>query len=59
MQVDTGKVVAVYHARSEAEDAVSFKKSIASAFQANFMGTEEEEEDDIQSTHRSHYRYEQ
>ena len=34
-----------------------FKKAIAAAFQANFKGTEEEEEIDPQSKHISHYRW--
>jgi hypothetical protein len=49
--------VAVHHANDESSDAVDFKKSIAAAFQANFKGTEREEEDDPQSDHVSHYRY--
>ena len=56
MQTSDGKIVAVYHSRDENNDAVDFKKSIAAAFQANFKGTEQEEEDDPQSDHIAHYR---
>ena len=41
----------VHHAVDESEDAVDLKKSIAAAFQANFKGTEHEEEEDPQSDH--------
>ena len=57
MQTRDGKIVAVHHASDEISDAVDFKKSIAAAFQANFKGTEQEEEDDPQSDHIAHYRY--
>ena len=57
VQTSDGKIVAVHHASNENNDAVDFKKSIAAAFQANFKGTEQEEEDDPQSDHISHYRY--
>ncbi len=53
VQTDSGKVVAVYHSRDDLPDIVNFKKSVASAFQSNFMRTEEEE-DDSQSKHLSH-----
>ena len=56
MQTSDGKIVAVHHASDEKNDAVDFKKSIAAAFQANFKGTEQEEEDDPQSDHIAHYR---
>ncbi len=56
MQTDSGKVVAVYHSQDDLPDIVNFKKSVASAFQSNFMHTGEEEEDDPQSRHMSHYR---
>ena len=49
--------MSVHHASDENNDAVDFKKSIAAAFQANFKGTEQEEEDDPQSDHIAHYRY--
>ena len=57
MQASDGKIVAVHHAVDETDDAVDFKKSVAAAFQANFKGTEQEEEDDPQSDHIAHYRY--
>ena len=56
MQVRDGKIVVVHHAVGESEDAVDLKKSIAAAFQANFKGTEHEEEEDPQSDHIAHYR---
>ena len=56
MQTDDGKVVAVQHASNELDDSINFKKSIAAAFQANFKGTEDEEEVDPQSDHIAHYR---
>ena len=49
--------MAVHHASDENNESVDFKKSIAAAFQANFKGTEQEEEDDPQSDHSAHYRY--
>ena len=57
MQASGGKILAVHHAIDENDDAVDLKKSVAAAFQANFNGTELEEEDDPQSDHVSHYRY--
>lgn len=45
----------MYHSPSELDDAVNFKKAIAAAFQANFQGTSEEEEEDPVSKHTSHY----
>ena len=57
MQAHGGKIVAVEHAVDESEDAVDLKRSIAAAFQANFKGTEQEQEDDPQSGHIAHYRY--
>ena len=57
VQTEDGKVVAVHHASNEDEVAISFKKSIAAAFQANFKGTDEEKEIDPQSDHIAHYRY--
>ena len=55
VQSYTGKIPAVYHPDSEPAHVISLKKSIAAAFQANFKGTEEEEEIDPQSQHKSHY----
>lgn len=57
MQSYNGKIPVVYHPDSEPDHVVSLKKSIAAAFQANFEGTEEEEETDPQSRHKSHYRF--
>ena len=49
--------MAVHHSVDEDDQAVDFKKSIAAAFQANFKGTDQEEENDPQSAHLAHYRY--
>ena len=57
VQSNDGKVIAVHHATNESDNAVNVKKSIAAAFQANFKGTSEEEESDLQSDHIAHYRY--
>ena len=59
MQTVEGKVSSIYHESSENIEVVNLKKSIVAAFQANFKGTEEEEEIDLQSKHISHYRYKQ
>lgn len=55
VQTDDGKITSVHHPTAENMDALNIKKAIASAFQANFKGTEEEETD-TQSAHISHYR---
>ena len=55
VQSRNGKIPAVYHQQSEPDHVVGLKKSIAAAFQANFEGTDEEEEVDPQSRHKSHY----
>lgn len=55
VQTTNGKIPAIYHPPSEPDDAVSLKKAVAAAFQANFEGTDEEEEIDPQSRHTSHY----
>ena len=56
VQTGEGKVVAIYHSKEDHPSAVNIKKSIAAAFQANFKGTDTEEEVDPQSIHTSHYR---
>jgi hypothetical protein len=55
VQSSDGKIPAVYHPESEPDHVISIKKSIAAAFQANFEGTDEVEEIDPQSRHKSHY----
>jgi len=55
VQSSSGRIAAVYHPDLEPEYIVSLKKAIAAAFQANFKGTEEEDEIDPQSHHISHY----
>lgn len=56
VQTEDGKVVAVQHPCQENAEVVNFKKNIAAAFQANFKGTTDEEEEDTMSLHHSHYR---
>ena len=56
MQTAEGKVSSVFHESTENSEAVNLKKSIVAVFQANFKGTEEEEEIDPQSKHISHYK---
>ena len=56
VQTSDGKVVSVFHPRTEDAKVTNFKKGIASAFQTNFKGTGEEIEIDPQSRHSSHYR---
>ena len=57
LEVSEGKVGTISYARNMQQSitddlqAINLKKSIAAAFQANFKGTEEEEEIDPQSTH--------
>ena len=57
VQSESGKISAVYHSSSEPDYVVNLKKSISAAFQANFERTEEEDEVDPQSQHKSHYRF--
>ena len=57
VQTSEGRVVSVFHSRTEDSEAVTFKKGIAAAFQANFRGTLEETEIDTNSKHLSHYRF--
>ena len=56
IQDDDGKVVAVQHPSGENAEVVNIKKGVASAFQTNFKGTAEEEEEDTLSQHTSSYR---
>lgn len=56
MQTVDGKIAEIYHSATERDEAINFKKAIAAAFQANFKGTEIEEEVDPQSIHRAHYQ---
>ena len=45
------------HPSGENSEVVNIKKGIASAFQTNFKGTTEEEEEDTMSQHTSSYRW--
>ncbi len=56
VQTEDGKVEIVQHPTSEVTVVVNFKKGIAAAFQSNFKGTTDEEEQDTMSEHRSTYR---
>ena len=51
----SGRVLEVFHAKEEKDWIVNFKKSIASAFQANYEGKTIVNETDSQSIHTSHY----
>ena len=55
VQTQDGSVPAVYHANDEDSDIINFKKAIAAAFQANFIGTDSKLESDPQSLHLAHY----
>ena len=55
VQTEDGSVPAVIHPNAEDSDALNFKKSIVSAFQANFKGTKKKVEADPQSTHVAEY----
>uniref|UniRef100_A0A1X7TWI0 Vitellogenin domain-containing protein n=2 Tax=Amphimedon queenslandica TaxID=400682 RepID=A0A1X7TWI0_AMPQE len=55
--MSSGKILGVFHDRRDSRWVVNFKKSIASAFQANYEGTAVTNETDSQSNHKSHYRY--
>ena len=54
--MSSGKVLGVFHPKVEEGWIVNFKKSIASAFQANYKGTTVTNETDSQSRHTSHYK---
>lgn len=57
VQTEDGKVVEVNYPDGESSEAINFKKGIAAAFQTNFKGTTQEEEEDTTSLHQSTYRY--
>ena len=52
---DAGTIVSVIHPPDEKTDVVNFKKTITSAFQANFVKKDTVKETDSQSNHTSHY----
>ena len=56
VQTADGKVVAVQHPSSESSEVVNLKKGIAAAFQTNFKGTTEEQEEDTMSQHVATYK---
>lgn len=54
---DNGKLLSVFHSPNDTTDIVNLKKTIASAFQANFDKTATTvKEVDSLSAHTSHYR---
>ena len=53
----SGKVLGVFYPKREKEWVVNIKRSIASAFQANYKETPVANETDSQSKHKSHYKY--
>ena len=55
IQTEDGSVPSVRHSREEDKEIVNTKKAVASAFQANFLGTKVKEEADPQSLHMAHY----
>ena len=57
VQTEDGRVVEVYHDEDSHPEGLNLKKTIAAAFQANFRNQEEDEEQDPQSLHVTHYRY--
>ena len=57
VQTEDGSITAVFHSKTEDSQAVNFKKTIASAFQANFEGTTSKVEADPQSLHTAKYTY--
>lgn len=56
VQTADGKIVAVSYPDGESSEAINFKKGIVAAFQTNFLGTAETEEEDTTSLHKSAYR---
>ncbi len=58
VQTADGKIAEVSYPDGENSEAVNFKKGIVAAFQTNFLGTTETEEEDTTSLHKSAYRYE-
>ncbi len=55
IQTDDGKTVEVSYPEGDSSVAVNFKKGIVAAFQTNFKGTAEQEEEDTTSLHKSAY----
>ena len=57
VQTSDGKIVAIHHEKRDNYDGINIKRSIASAFQANFNGIKKDiKETDQGSIHTSHYR---
>ena len=49
-------MVEVYHEEDSHPEGLNLKKTIAAAFQANFLKQEQDDEQDPQSLHAAHYR---
>ena len=56
-ETESGKIPEVHYLKNEKLEVVNIKRSIVSAFQANFKHTTIEYETDAQSHHQSHYEY--
>ena len=57
VQIADGSIPAVFHDKADDIVSTNFKKTVAAAFQANFMGTKRKVEADPQSIHVSEYTY--
>ena len=57
VQTANGKIVSIHYEMTDNTEVTNIKRSIASAFQANYNSNEEDvEEVDAGSVHTSHYR---
>lgn len=57
VQTYDGKIVSIHYGMTDNYEGINIKRSIASAFQANFDSNKEDvEETDAGSVHTSHYR---
>ena len=57
VQTEDGSIPVIRHSREEDPEIINIKKSVVSAFQANFKGTKVKEEADPQSHHKAKYTY--
>ena len=57
IQTSDGRIVAIHHGMTGSHDGINIKRSIVSAFQANFNGSKQDvKETDQGSIHTSHYK---
>ena len=56
VQTEDGLVRDMRYSKEEVAEVINVKKAIASAFQANFEGTDVRQETDTQSLHKSVYK---